>query len=84
MPKMPKKSHPRGIDPAFPQKNFVKAYYDNHNEPDGFSDYMYGRNFSLGAPAEPKKSSNFGHSIGQRAGKLRTSGNPKAHRIGKR
>lgn len=82
----PRKSHPKGIDPAFPQKNFVKAYYDNHNDPEGFFDYMYKSNGSFFGEGEipTKKPSNFGHSIGQRAGKLRLSGTPGAHRIGRR
>lgn len=84
----PRKSHPKGIDPASPNKNFVKASYENHNDMDGYYKYMYGDNgYGLGGqPVSPQgpKTSGFGHGIGQRAGKLRTSGNPRAHRIGKR
>ncbi len=82
----PRKSTPKGIDPAYPQKNFVKAYYENRNDMDGFYKYMYG-----GAPLGPqgageikKKASGYGHSIGQRGGKLRYSGTAGAHKIGKR
>lgn len=76
----PRKSHPKGIDPAYPQKNFVEACYDNHNESrEGYFEYMYG-----GAQVPTKKASHYGHSIGQRAGKLRLSGMAGAHRIGKR
>lgn len=85
---MPKKSHPKGIDPANPNKNFVKACYENHNDREEFFDYMYG---SFTNPMFPndygertRKASGYGHSIGQRAGKLRTSGASNAHRIGKR
>lgn len=72
----PRKSHPKGIDPAYPQKNFVQAAAENHGE--DYFQYMY--------PMAPpvKKASHFGHSIGQRAGKLRLSGMKGAHRIGKR
>lgn len=76
----PRKSHPKGIDPAYPQKNFVQAAAENHGEDYYESLYpMYG---SAAAPV--KKASHFGHSIGQRAGKLRLSGMKGAHRIGKR
>lgn len=77
----PRKSHPKGIDPAYPNKNFVKACYENKGE-DPWP-HIYG--YSMGSePVGSRKASGYGHSIGQRAGKLRTSGNPKAHRIGKR
>lgn len=36
------------------------------------------------APTDIRKPSGFRHGIGQRAGKLRISGKPGAHRIGKR
>lgn len=76
----PKKSHPKGIDPASPQKNFVKAYYENRGE--DYYEHMYPMMGSSSA-SEPK-SSGYGHGVGQRAGKLRLSGMPGAHRIGKR
>lgn len=79
--KHPKKSTPKGIDPAYPQKNFVKASYENKGE-DPWP-HMYG-SFPGSGGERVRKASGFGHSIGQRAGKLRTSGNPNAHRIGKR
>lgn len=74
-----KKSHPKPIDPAYPQVNFVKACAENHGE--SFSEYMYDM---PGTEDSKRKASGYGHSIGQRAGKLRLSGDPKAHRIGKR
>lgn len=84
----PRKSHPKGIDPAVPQKNFVKASFDNKNNSEGFHEYMYGNLvYSPGGvhDKEPRrKSSGFGHGVGQRAGKLRLSGKPNAYRIGKR
>ena len=80
----PKKSTPKGIDPAYPQKNFVKACYDNKGDTQGFYDYMYSGSMYGDNPTRDRKPSNFGHSIGQRAGKLRLSGNPGAHIIGKR
>lgn len=80
----PKKSKPTGIDPASPQKNFVKASFDNKGDGDGFFEYMYGGSSYYGGEPIKKKASGYGHSIGQRAGKLRTSGDPRAHRIGKR
>lgn len=78
----PRKSHPKGINPAYPQKNFVQASFENKGEKDKFFDELYG-SYPLAGPS-PSKTSHFGHSIGQRAGKLRLSGNPRAHRIGKR
>jgi hypothetical protein len=86
----PRKSHPKGIDPAFPQKNFVEASFLNKGEKDEFRDYMYGtyninlEKFVTDDDRNQKKPSGFGHSIGQRAGKLRYSGTKGAHRIGKR
>lgn len=77
-----KKSHPQGIDPAYPQKNFVQASYDNHNDKKSYMEYMYP--FYGMDDAKQPKSHGYGHSIGQRAGKLRLSGMPGAHRIGKR
>lgn len=80
---MPKKSHPHHIDMAKPQVNFVEACAINHGE--NFFDYMYGNAgvpYGSGPPAP--KSSGYGHGIGQRAGKLRLSGSPGAHRIGAR
>ena len=81
----PRKSHPKGIDPAYPQKNFVEAYYENHDIDRGFLEYMYPWSGPGGTKEiSPNKSSGYGHSIGQRAGKLRLSGVKGAHRIGKR
>ncbi len=82
----PRKSHPKGIDPAYPNRNFVKMTYDNKGDDQGFFEYMYG---GYGYPGNDstkvgKKASGYGHSIGQRAGKLRLSGKAGAHRIGKR
>lgn len=83
MPKMPKKSHPKPIDMAYPQTNFIKAAAENHGE--YYYESMYGPAPGSSMGGGPmRKSSNFGHGIGQRAGKLRLSGDPKAHRIGKR
>lgn len=79
----PRKSHPKGIDPAYPQKNFVEAYYDNHGIKDKYYEYMY-PGFGPDNKPMPNKSSGYRHSIGQRAGKLRLSGMPGAHRIGAR
>lgn len=83
--KMPAKSHPKGIDPAYPQKNFVKASFENKNNMQGWYDYMYGGPFNPdGSDPPKKKASGFGHGVGQRAGKLRLSGKAGAHRIGKK
>lgn len=79
----PTKSHPKGIDPAYPNKNFVKASFENKNDMDGFYKYMYG-DFKQNDSTLKKKASGYGHSIGQRAGHLRLSGASGAHRIGKR
>lgn len=76
----PRKSHPKGIDPAYPQTNFVEAWYENHDM--NYSDYMYP--MYNASPTKEPKSSGYGHGIGQRAGKLRLSGMKNAHRIGKR
>lgn len=84
----PRKSHPKGIDPAFPQKNFVEATFINKDENDKFRDYMYGsynvnlNKFMTDDDRNGKKASGFGHAIGGRAGKLRLSGMKGAHRIG--
>lgn len=82
----PRKSHPKGIDPAYPQKNFVDAAYDNHNETrEGYYEHVYGTHeYPRSTKTRETKASHFGHSIGQRAGKLRLSGMKGAHRIGKR
>jgi len=77
----PKKSHPAHIDMAYPQVNFVKACSENHGE--DYYEYMYG-SYPGKIESQSHKSSGYGHGVGQRAGKLRYSGNPKAHRIGKR
>lgn len=79
-----KKSHPKGIDPAYPQKNFVVASAENHGE-DKFEALYGGTHNPWTQNTEiNRKASNYGHSIGQRAGKLRLSGMAGAHRIGKR
>jgi hypothetical protein len=78
-PKPRSKYKPKGIDPAYPNKNFVKASYENKGE-----DYYAQEYTGFFAAKPPRKSSGYGHSIGQRVGKLRLSGDPKAHRIGKR
>lgn len=88
-PKPRSKYKPKGIDPAYPNKNFVKAHYENKGDPSKFYDHLYGPPGDFMSPysrnAEPtRKASGYGHSVGQRAGKLRLSGSPKAHRIGKR
>ncbi len=87
----PRKSTPKGIDPAWPNRNFVNMSFENKNDMDGFYRYMYDdtRGFGTGLGGEkpkegPSKSNVHGHGIGQRAGKLRLSGNKNAHRIGKR
>lgn len=86
MPKAPFHSHPKGIDPAYPNRNFVKMSYTNKGDDSGFFDYMYGGSSYPGtfSDAPGKKASGYGHSIGQRAGKLRLSGKAGAHRLGKR
>ncbi len=85
---MVKKSTPKGIDPAYPNRNFVKTCYVNHDDMSGFYDYMYGTpegNFGVGGQGTTRKKSNVhGYGVGQRAGKLRYSGASNAHRIGKR
>lgn len=89
-PKPRSKYKPKGIDPAYPNKNFVKAHYENKGDSQGFSDHLYGPiNGPFASPYSrnenpTRKASGYGHSVGQRAGKLRLSGSPKAHRIGKR
>lgn len=82
----PRKSHPKGIDPAYPQKNFVDAAYDNHNETrEDYYKQVYGEHiYPQSTKPRETKASHYGHSIGQRAGKLRLSGMKGAHRIGKR
>lgn len=83
----PRKSHPKGIDPAYPNRNFVDMTYVNHHDTqDGLMEEKYGpfNQFNNSTAPRERKASHFGHSIGQRAGKLRLSGTPGAHRIGKR
>jgi hypothetical protein len=79
----PRKSTPKGIDPAYPNKNFVKTSYENKGNMEGFSEYMYG-SYNQDDFILKKRASGYGHSIGQRAGKLRLSGKAGAHRVGKR
>lgn len=82
----PRKSHPHHVDPVNSQMNFVKATFVNKGEGDKYYEHLYGP-FTIGPPNAPTpgpKSSHFGHSIGQRAGKLRLSGKTNAHRIGSR
>lgn len=85
-PKPKSKYRPKGIDPAYPNRNFVKMSYVNKGDEQGFYDYMYGMGPSAPGWGEAriKKASGYGHSIGQRAGKLRLSGKSNAHRVGKR
>lgn len=80
-PKPRSKYKPKGIDPAYPNKNFVKASYENKGE--NYYEHIYSM-FPMGGGEPTRKASGYGHSIGQRAGKLRLSGNPSAHRIGRR
>ena len=72
------KSTPKGIDPAYPNKNFVKTYYENRGDMDGYYEYMYPRSASIygdgGQGNVRKKSNAHGHGVGQRAGKLRLKG----------
>lgn len=79
----PRKSHPKGIDPANPQKNFVETTFTNKGDTSGFQEYMWGNYHNPCCPPA-KKASGFSHGVGQRAGKLRLSGVKGAHRIGKR
>jgi hypothetical protein len=84
-PKPRSKFTPKGIDPAYPNRNFVKMSYTNRGDDQGFWDYMYSPSYPGTDANKPgKKSSGWGHGIGQRAGKLRLSGNKSAHRLGKR
>lgn len=79
----PRKSHPKGIDPAYPNRSFVKMSYENKGE--DYYEHLYPSYSGFGGHAQSqKKASHFGHSIGQRAGKLRLSGAKGAHRLGKR
>jgi len=71
---------PKGIDPAYPNRNFVKMHYDNKGDPQGFFDHMYGPSRVI----NQKTPHGFGHANKHRVGKDRNSGNPRAHRIGKR
>lgn len=89
----PKKSCPTGIDPAYPQKNFVRASFANKNKTDAnneeYYNYMYGipgakRRMEGRSESEKKPHNVHGYSAMQRVGRLRTSGSGKAHRIGKR
>lgn len=85
----PRKSTPKGIDPAYPNKNFVKTSYENKDDMKGWYKYMYGDGgaglYGDGGHGTTRKTSHaHGHSIGQRAGKLRMSGMKGAHRIGRR
>jgi len=76
----PRKSHPNGIDFAAPNKNFVKTSFENKGIEQDYWEYMY----PIGGISPGKKASGYGYNATQRVGKLRMSGNPKAHRIGKR
>lgn len=81
----PRKSHPKGIDPANPNRNFVEMSYANKGDEEGFREYMYGDyKYPFTNTPSPKKASGYGHGVGQRAGCLRLSGMKGAHRIGKR
>lgn len=82
------KYSPPPLDPANPQRNFVKATYENKGDLSGFYDYMYGSPGPCCANGEgykiSRKASGYSHGVGQRSGKLRLSGSKGAHRIGKR
>jgi len=82
----PRKSVPKGIDPAYPNENFVKSSFINKGQTDDYYEYLWNSpgNYGRIPVSEKAKSSGYGHSIGQRAGKLRLSGTKGAHRIGKR
>lgn len=95
MPKI-KKSYPKEVNITYPQENFVEAYEFN-KKPSVRSpgnkwdteDAM--REDSYMKESRPKEyrlirgmPHGYGHSVGQRAGKLRLSGAKGAHRIGKR
>lgn len=83
-PKPKSKFKPKGIDPAYPNRNFVKMSYENKGE--NYYEHLYPMHSMGQSPSvrENRKPSHYGHSIGQRAGKLRLSGTAGAHRIGKR
>jgi hypothetical protein len=87
------KFSPKGIEIAYPNRNFVRTAIVNRggSQADVYEE-MYGWGMGVAnsmpgtdsANAGRRTPSGYGHSIGQRAGKLRLSGNSKAHRIGKR
>jgi len=84
--KYPKRSVPKGIDPAQPNRNFVEMCYANKGDGEGYSKEMYPPVGKVDTwpfrPTREKTPHGFGGS--KKAGKLRTSGSGKAHRIGKR
>jgi|SRR4029077_5402546 len=85
----PKKSCPTGIDPEFPQKNFVKTSFDNKGQKDEYYKYMYGDYMvdsrMTGRQASEKKAHNVhGYKSSEKQGRLRLSGSGRAHQIGKR
>lgn len=89
-PKPRAKYVPKGIDPAFPQKNFVQATFINRGKGDheGWlkAKYGFGDGVGYGPAMHGYKVKNEPHGYGHKAkrGKLRLSGNSRAHRIGSR
>lgn len=93
---MPKKSYPKPIAVAYPQENFVEAYEFNRKPSvrsplNGTWEGRDMENNDYMKESKPKEyrlatgaPHTYGHSVGQRAGKLRLSGAKGAHRIGKR
>ncbi len=87
----PRKSHPKGIDMASPNRNFVEMSYYNKDETEEYRKYLYGDPLAFDSDdymfrnkPPVKKASHFGHSVEKRSGNLRLSGHKRAHRIGKR
>jgi hypothetical protein len=82
----PRKSTPKGIDPAQPNRNFVEMCYANKGDGEGYSKEMYPPIGKVDTwpfrPAREKSPARFGGT--RNAGKLRVSGRSNAHRIGKR
>lgn len=92
-----RKSYPKPVDIAYPQENFVEAYEFNRKTSvrspvEGYEYRAHMREddnyYKESKPKEHRlvigAPHGYGHSIGQRAGKLRLSGKSGAHRIGKR
>lgn len=92
-----KKYHPHEIHMDYPQENFAKEYEFQKGMPKRSpmrSKWEHEHIVNEDSYAKEHKPMEYrlvrgmphgyGHSVGQRAGHLRTSGHPKAHRIGKR